>query len=114
MSSPDSLLRATLNRLAARLSHGLADAAVGLAALAQDAPERLSDEWDLFQKEVIAEADRLEQEIEQAEEVKASSSVQASGSSSWAFASPCLETRATASGMTRKTCCANPGPNGSL
>ena len=80
MSSPDSLLRATLNRLAARLSHGLADAAVGLAALAQDAPERLSNEWDLFQQEVIAEADRLEQEIEQAEEVKASSSAQASES----------------------------------
>ncbi|HGY5532914.1 MAG: hypothetical protein AB8A49_06185 [Prochlorococcus sp.] len=80
MSSPDSLLRATLNRLAARLSHGLADAAVGLAALAQDAPERLSNEWDLFQQEVIAEADRLEQEIDQAEEVKASSSVQASES----------------------------------
>ncbi len=80
MSSPDSLLRATLNRLAARLSHGLADAAVGLAALAQDAPERLSNEWDLFQQEVIAEADRLEQEIDQAEEVKASSSAQASES----------------------------------
>ena len=80
MSSPDSLLRATLNRLAARLSHGLADAAVGLAALAQDAPERLSNEWDLFQQEVIAEADRLEQEIDQAEEVKASSSMQASES----------------------------------
>jgi len=80
MSSPDSLLRATLNRLAARLSHGLADAAVGLAALAQDAPERLSNEWDLFQQEVIAEADRFEQEIDQAEEVKASSSVQASES----------------------------------
>jgi uncharacterized protein YceH (UPF0502 family) len=80
MSSSDSLLRATLNRLAARLSHGLAEAAVGLAALAQDAPERLSNEWDLFQQEVIAEADRLEQEIDQAEEVKASSSVQASES----------------------------------
>ncbi len=62
MSSPDSLLRATLNRLAARLGHGLADAAAGLALLAQDAPERFSKEWDLFQQEVIAEADRLEQE----------------------------------------------------
>lgn len=80
MSSPDSLLRATLNRLAARLSQGLSEAAVGLAALAQDAPERLSNEWDLFQQEVIAEADRLEQEIDQAEEVKASSSAQASES----------------------------------
>ncbi len=73
MSSPDSLLRATLNRLAARLSHGLADAAVGLAALAQDAPERLSNEWDLFQQEVIAEADRLEQEFAQPGDANTSS-----------------------------------------
>ena len=74
MSSPDSLLRATLNRLAARLGHGLADAAAGLALLAQDAPERFSKEWDLFQQEVIAEADRLEQESDEVSETKATSS----------------------------------------
>ena len=74
MSSPDSLLRATLNRLAARLGHGLADAAAGLALLAQDAPERFSKEWDLFQQEVIAEADRLEQESGEASETTATSS----------------------------------------
>ncbi|KZR80223.1 hypothetical protein PMIT1342_02170 [Prochlorococcus marinus str. MIT 1342] len=74
MSSPDSLLRATLNRLAARLGHGLADAAAGLAVLAKDAPERISKEWDLFQQEVIAEADRLEQESDEVSETKATSS----------------------------------------
>ena len=74
MSSPDSLLRATLNRLGARLGHGLADAAAGLALLAQDAPERFSKEWDLFQQEVIAEADRLEQESGKVSETKATSS----------------------------------------
>jgi len=63
-----------LNRLAARLGHGLADAAAGLALLAQDAPERFSKEWDLFQQEVIAEADRLEQESGEVGETKATSS----------------------------------------
>jgi len=63
-----------LNRLAARLGHGLADAAAGLALLAQDAPERFSKEWDLFQQEVIAEADRLEQESGEVSETKATSS----------------------------------------
>ena len=63
-----------MNRLAARLGHGLADAAAGLALLAQDAPERLSKEWDLFQQEVIAEADRLEQESGEVSETKATSS----------------------------------------
>ncbi len=60
MGSPDSLIRATVNRLGARLGHGLADAAAELAVLAQDAPERLRQEWDLFQEEVQAEAERLE------------------------------------------------------
>ena len=59
MGSPDALIRATVNRLGARLGHGLADAAE-LAVLAQDAPERLRQEWDLFQEEVQAEAERLE------------------------------------------------------
>ena len=63
-----------MNRLAARLGHGLADAAAGLALLAQDAPERFSKEWDLFQQEVIAEADRLEQESGEVSETKATSS----------------------------------------
>ncbi len=73
MSSADSLLRATLNRLVVRLGHGLVDAAASLAVLAQDAPERLSREWDLFQQEVAAEADRLEQEFAQPGDANTSS-----------------------------------------
>ena len=60
MPSPDVLLKATVTRLVARLGHGLADAAAEVAVLAQDAPERLRREWDLFQEEVQAEAARLE------------------------------------------------------
>ena len=48
-----------MNR-SARLGHGVADAAAELAVLAQDAPQRLRQEWDLFQDEVRAEAERIE------------------------------------------------------
>jgi hypothetical protein len=60
MSAPQTLVQAALNRLAARLGGGLADAAAGLAVLAQEAPERLQREWDLFREEVELEARRLD------------------------------------------------------
>ena len=60
MGSSEALIRATVNRIRARLGHGFADAAAELAVLAQDAPHRLRQEWDLFQDEVRAEAERIE------------------------------------------------------
>lgn len=60
MGSPEAMLRATVNRLGARLGHGLADVAAELAVLAQDAPERIRQEWQMFQDEVMAEAQRLQ------------------------------------------------------
>lgn len=60
MSAPQSLIQATLQRLAARLGSGLLDAAATLSVLAQDAPERLRGELQLFWQEVEAEAARLE------------------------------------------------------
>ena len=62
MTPPDALLRAAMNRLVARVGEGLADAAAGLAVAVQDAPDRLRQEWDLFQEEVKAEAERLQNE----------------------------------------------------
>lgn len=60
MTQPQTLVQAALNRLTARLGSGLADAAAELAVLAQDAPDRLRQEWDLFREEVELEAERLE------------------------------------------------------
>ena len=51
-----------MNRLIARVGEGVADAAAGVAVAVQDAPERLRQEWDLFQEEVKAEAERLQHE----------------------------------------------------
>ena len=49
-----------MNRLIARVGEGVADAAAGVAVAVQDAPERIRQEWDLFQEEVKAEAERLQ------------------------------------------------------
>lgn len=60
MSTPQSLLQATLNRLTARLGSQLVDRAAEFAVFAQDAPQRLQQEWTLFWEEVELEARRLE------------------------------------------------------
>lgn len=60
MSTPQSLLQATLNRLSARVGSQLADRAAELAVFAQDAPQRLQQEWTLFWEEVELEARRLD------------------------------------------------------
>ncbi|MCP9807062.1 hypothetical protein KBY71_11110 [Cyanobium sp. T1B-Tous] len=62
MSAPQSLLQAALQRLGARLGSGLVDGAATLALLAQDAPERLRQELQLFWDEVEAEAERIERD----------------------------------------------------
>ena len=62
MTSRDALLRAAMHRVLSRMGHGVADAAAGLAVLVQDAPDRVRQEWDLFQEEVKAEAERLGRE----------------------------------------------------
>ena len=51
-----------MHRVLARMGHGVADAAAGFAVLLQDAPDRVRQEWDLFQEEVKAEAERLDRE----------------------------------------------------
>ena len=60
MGSPDALIRAAVHRIGARFGHGLADTAAELAVFAKYAPERLRQEWELFQEEVREEAERLE------------------------------------------------------
>jgi uncharacterized protein YceH (UPF0502 family) len=60
MSTPQSLLQATINRIGARLGSQLADRAADFALLAQDAPQRLQREWTLFWEEVEQEAERLD------------------------------------------------------
>jgi len=60
MTAPQTLVQAAMARLAARLGSSAVDAAANLALFAQDAPEKLRQEWQLFWEEVQQEAERLE------------------------------------------------------
>ena len=60
MSSTETLLQATINRISVRLKRKLIHAISKFSIFAKDAPERIKEEWDIFQEEVIIEAERLE------------------------------------------------------
>ena len=60
MSDSETLLKATLNRVAARIGKKMIHSAEELADIAQDAPRRIQEEWSQFKDEVIEESIRLE------------------------------------------------------
>ncbi len=62
MSSSENLLKATLNRLSIRIGKQIFNAASDIAEIAQDAPERIKDEWEVLKEEIVNEARRLDQE----------------------------------------------------
>jgi len=62
MSRPEMLLQAALNRLAARAGDQALEAAAQLSLLAQEAPQRVQQELQLFWDEVQQEAQRLERD----------------------------------------------------
>jgi uncharacterized protein YceH (UPF0502 family) len=62
MTAPQAFVQAALSRLGARFGSALVDGAANLALLAQDAPEKLRQELELFLEEVQQEAERLERE----------------------------------------------------
>ena len=61
MSTPETLVQAALNRLAARLGSSAMDVAAQFSVMAQDAPQKLQQELELFWQEVQQEAERIEQ-----------------------------------------------------
>jgi hypothetical protein len=65
MTAPQTLVQAAIARLAARLGSSAVDLAANLALLAQDAPEKVRQELQLFWEEVQQEAERLERGADQ-------------------------------------------------
>ncbi len=60
MRDTDTLLKAAVNRIAARISGRLIDSAQGLSEIADEIPQKLKEEWVNFKDEVIKESERLE------------------------------------------------------
>ena len=62
MSKTDKLLKATLTRLKSRINNKMVEISNKIESIAKDAPENIQKEWEIFQKEVIDEAERIEKE----------------------------------------------------
>ena len=59
MSNSETLLKAALNRLGARLNKEIINSTENLAAKAQKAPDQIKEEWNIFKKEVLKEYKRI-------------------------------------------------------
>ena len=60
MSDSEILLKAAINRIAARITEKLINSAQEFTEIAEELPQKLQNEWDSFKKEVIEESERLE------------------------------------------------------
>ena len=60
MSDSEILLKAAINRIAARITDKLINSAEEFSEIAEEMPQKLKDEWSRFKKEVIEESERLE------------------------------------------------------
>ncbi len=71
MVASEKLLQATLNRLGNRIGKKVINSLTDLERLISTSPEKVRNEWELFQQEVFDEAERLEKESgEQSTETK--------------------------------------------
>ena len=62
MSDSEILLKAAINRIAARVTEKVIDTAQGLTEIAEEFPQRLQNELSSFKKEVIEEYERIEKQ----------------------------------------------------
>tara|TARA_Y100001968_G_scaffold325901_1_gene367959 strand:+ start:5266 stop:5580 length:315 start_codon:yes stop_codon:yes gene_type:complete len=69
MNNSDTLIKAALNRISARLGEKIVNTVAEIALLAEEAPERFQKEWELLKEEIYAEAERLKEEDNNCEEV---------------------------------------------
>ena len=59
MSDSEILLKAAINRIAARITEKLINSAQEFTEIAEELPQKLQDEWSSFKEEVIEESERL-------------------------------------------------------
>tara|TARA_Y100001968_G_scaffold264485_1_gene253412 strand:- start:228 stop:539 length:312 start_codon:yes stop_codon:yes gene_type:complete len=59
LSDSEILLKAAINRIAARIADKVIHSAQELSEIAEGLPQKLQNEWDSFKEEVIEESERL-------------------------------------------------------
>ena len=68
MSDSEILLKAAINRIAARITEKLINSAQEFTETAEELPQKLQNDWDSFKEEVIEEYERLEKKTKEAKE----------------------------------------------
>ena len=60
MSDSEILLKAAINRIAARITEKVINSAQEFTEIAEELPQKLQNEWSSFKEEVLEESERLE------------------------------------------------------
>ena len=68
MSDSEILLKAAINRIAARITEKVINSAQEFTEIAEELPHKLQNEWDSFKEEVIEESERLEKKTNESKE----------------------------------------------
>ena len=68
MSDSEILLKAALNRIAARITEKVFNSAQEFTEIADELPHKLQNEWSSFKEEVIEESERLEKKTNESKE----------------------------------------------
>ncbi len=59
MSDSEILLKAAMNRIAARITEKVISSAQEFTEIAEELPQKLQDEWSSLKEEIIEESERL-------------------------------------------------------
>ena len=68
MSNSEILLKAAINRIAARITEKVLNSAQEFTEIAEEFPQKLKNEWSSFKEEVIEESERLEKKTNESKE----------------------------------------------
>tara|TARA_Y100001968_G_scaffold8737_1_gene7398 strand:- start:818 stop:1129 length:312 start_codon:yes stop_codon:yes gene_type:complete len=68
LSNSETLLKAAMNRIAARLTEKVINSAQEFSEIAEELPQKLQKEWSSFKEEVIEESERLEKKTNKSNE----------------------------------------------
>tara|TARA_B100000579_G_C22162366_1_gene545868 strand:+ start:198 stop:509 length:312 start_codon:yes stop_codon:yes gene_type:complete len=63
LSDSEILLKAAMNRIAARITEKMGNSAQEFTEIVEQLPEKLQNEWSSFKEEVIKESERIEKKI---------------------------------------------------
>ena len=68
MSNSEILLKAAINRIAARINEKKINYAQEFTEIAEDFPQKLQNEWSSFKEEVLEESERLERKTNESKD----------------------------------------------